>query len=86
MRDPDFALSAGPVSATPRVLGALGSPIVYHYDPAFLERFRATERKLADVFLTKNDVLLNRSPRTLAKLEARLFCGSGSLGASIRTS
>ena len=58
MRDPDFTLSAGPVSATPRVLAALGSPIVYHYDPAFIERFRATERKLADVFLTTNDVLL----------------------------
>ena len=69
MRDPDFTLSAGPVSATPRVLGALGSPIVYHYDPAFLERFRATERKLADVFLTKNDVLLMQGEAVLG-LEA----------------
>ncbi len=69
MRDPDFTLSAGPVSATPRVLAALGSPIVYHYDPVFLERFRATERKLAQVFLTKNDVLLMQGEAVLG-LEA----------------
>jgi pyridoxamine--pyruvate transaminase len=69
MRDPDFTLSAGPVAATPRVLAALGSPIVYHYDPAFLERFRAAERKLADLFLTKNDVLLMQGEAVLG-LEA----------------
>ena len=69
MRDPDFTLSAGPVTATPGVLAALGSPIVYHYDPAFIERFRATERKLADVFLTTNDVLLMQGEAVLG-LEA----------------
>ena len=69
MREPDFTLSAGPVAATPRVLAALGSPIVYHYDPAFLERFRATERKLADLFMTKNDVLLMQGEAVLG-LEA----------------
>jgi pyridoxamine--pyruvate transaminase len=69
MREPDFTLSAGPVAATPRVLAALGSPIMYHYDPAFLERFRATERKLADLFMTKNDVLLMQGEAVLG-LEA----------------
>ena len=69
MRDPDFTLSAGPVTATPRVLAALGSPIVYHYDPAFIERFRATERKLAQVFLTECDVLLMQGEAVLG-LEA----------------
>ena len=69
MRDPDFTLSAGPVTATPGVLAALGSPIVYHYDPAFIERFRATERKLAQVFLTENDVLLMQGEAVLG-LEA----------------
>jgi|SRR5579884_732531 len=58
MRDPDFTLSAGPVSVSPRVLAALGSPIVYHYDPVFLERFRATTEKVKQVFQTRNDVLL----------------------------
>ena len=41
MRDPDFTLSAGPSTASPRVLAALGSPIVYHYDPVFLEALPA---------------------------------------------
>src|SRR5205807_1864604 len=69
MRDPDFTLSAGPVMASPRVLAALGSPITYHYDPAFLEAFRRTERKLAEIFLTKNDVLLMQGEAVLG-LEA----------------
>ena len=69
MRDPDFTLSAGPVTAWPRVLAALGSPLVYHYDPVFLEAFRRTERKLAQIFLTKNDVLLMQGEAVLG-LEA----------------
>ena len=69
MRDPDFTLSAGPVTAPPRVLAALGSPITYHYDPAFLDTFRRTERKLAEIFLTGNDVLLMQGEAVLG-LEA----------------
>src|SRR5436305_3455769 len=69
MRDPDFTLSAGPVSAPPRVLAALGSPLTYHYDPAFLEAFRRTEQKLAEIFLTGNDVLLMQGEAVLG-LEA----------------
>jgi pyridoxamine---pyruvate transaminase len=69
MRDPDFTLSAGPVAASPRVLAALGSPLVYHYDPAFLARFRATEEKLQQVFRTSNDILLMQGEAVLG-LEA----------------
>jgi pyridoxamine--pyruvate transaminase len=69
MRDPDFTLSAGPVTSSPRVLAALGSPITYHYDPVFLEAFRRTERKLAQIFLTENDVLLMQGEAVLG-LEA----------------
>lgn len=69
MHEPDFTLSAGPVSASPRVLAALGSPITYHYDPVFLEAFRRTERKLAEIFLTENDVLLMQGEAVLG-LEA----------------
>src|SRR4029453_11577591 len=36
---------------------------------AFLDRFRATERKLADLFMTKNDVLLMQGEAVLG-LEA----------------
>jgi pyridoxamine--pyruvate transaminase len=69
MRDPDFTLSAGPVTTSPRVLAALGSPMVYHYDPVFLEAFRRTERKVAQIFLTGNDVLLMQGEAVLG-LEA----------------
>src|SRR5579862_4843743 len=69
MRDPDFTLAAGPTTAWPRVLAALGSPIVYHYDPAFKEAFRRTERKLASIFRTENDVLLMQAEAVLG-LEA----------------
>ena len=51
------------------MLAALGSPIVYHYDPVFLERFRRTEKKLAQVFLTGNDVLMMQGEAVLG-LEA----------------
>lgn len=69
MRDPDFTLSAGPVAASPRVLAALGSPLVYHYDPAFLARYRNTEQKLREVFRTGNDILLMQGEAILG-LEA----------------
>jgi pyridoxamine---pyruvate transaminase len=69
MRDPSFTLAAGPTTAWPRVLAALGSPIVYHYDPAFLEAFRRSERKLAELFKTENDVLLMQGEAILG-LEA----------------
>src|SRR5919198_6731372 len=66
---PDFTLSAGPTAVWPRVAAALGSPLTYHYDPAFLEAFRRTERKVAELFLTKNDVLLMQGEAVLG-LEA----------------
>ncbi|PWU23267.1 MAG: aminotransferase [Candidatus Rokuibacteriota bacterium] len=69
MRDPDFTLSAGPTMAYTRVLAAQGAPITYHYDPAFLECFRRSERKLAEIFMTKNDVLLMQGEAVLG-LEA----------------
>src|SRR5262249_4205295 len=56
-------------AATPRVLAAMGSPIVYHYDPAFIERFRHTEQLVKDLFRTTNDVLLMQGEAILG-LEA----------------
>ncbi|WP_431220002.1 pyridoxal-phosphate-dependent aminotransferase family protein [Leifsonia xyli] len=54
----DFTLSAGPTVASAQTLAALGSPITYHYDPEFLELFRGTERKVARLFQTGNDIVL----------------------------
>jgi pyridoxamine--pyruvate transaminase len=66
---PDFTLTAGPTMASPRVLAALGSPIVFDYDPVFLERFRHTESCLAEVFRTRHDVVLMQGEAVLG-LEA----------------
>ena len=69
MNDPDFTLSAGPVTASARTLAALGSPITYHYDPAFLDCFRRTERKVAQLLQTAADVVLMQGEAVLG-LEA----------------
>ncbi len=69
MRPPDFTLTAGPTMASPRVLSALGSPIIFDYDPVFLDRFRETERLLGAVFRTQNDVVLMQGEAVLG-LEA----------------
>jgi pyridoxamine---pyruvate transaminase len=69
VRAPDFTLTAGPTMASPRVLAALGSPIIFDYDPVFLEEFRETERLLAEVFRTNNDVVLMQGEAVLG-LEA----------------
>jgi pyridoxamine--pyruvate transaminase len=69
VHDPDFTLSAGPTMAPHRVLAAQGAPITYHYDPTFLEAFRRTERKVAELFRTRQDVLLMQGEAVLG-LEA----------------
>src|SRR5436190_23737394 len=51
--------------ASPPVLAALGSPIIFDYDPVFLERFRETERLLADIYRTSNDVVLMQGEAVL---------------------
>jgi pyridoxamine--pyruvate transaminase len=69
MRAPDFTLTAGPTMASPRVLAAMGSPIIFDYDPVFLERFQETERLLAAAYRTRNDVVLMQGEAVLG-LEA----------------
>ena len=60
-RRPDDGLAQGARRA--------GAPIVYHYDPAFLEAFRRTERKVGELFRTKQDILLMQGEAILG-LEA----------------
>src|SRR5256885_1722342 len=60
---------AGPTAPSPPPLPALGSPITYPYDPAFLECFRRTERKVAQILQTSNDVVLMQGEAVLG-LEA----------------
>jgi pyridoxamine--pyruvate transaminase len=66
MKAPDFTLTAGPTMASPRTLNALGSQIVYHLDPSFLETFARTTEKAKAFFHTKNDMLLLQGEGILA--------------------
>ena len=55
----DLTLSAGPNDVSAGVRAALGSPIMYHYDPAFGERFRETERMVAEIYgTTSHEIIL----------------------------
>jgi pyridoxamine--pyruvate transaminase len=69
LREPDFTLAAGPAAASARTLAALGSPIIYHYDPVFLDAFRATEASVGQVFGTGNEIILMQGEAVLG-LEA----------------
>jgi pyridoxamine--pyruvate transaminase len=69
MRQADFTLSAGPTTAANRVLAAQSSPIIYHYDPAFIEEFKRTERKVGEVYRTNADIVLMQGEAILG-LEA----------------
>ncbi len=69
MRGPDFTLTAGPTMASDRVRAALGGPMLFDYDPVFIDRFRGLERKLADLLHTEQDVVLMQGEAVLG-LEA----------------
>jgi pyridoxamine--pyruvate transaminase len=69
MREPEFTLTAGPITASHHTLAALGSPIIYDYDPVFLERFAAVEEKVAQLYRTRNDIVLMQGEAVLG-LEA----------------
>jgi len=69
MREPSYTLTAGPTGSWPSVEAAMGAPLVYDYDPLFLERFARTERKVAELFRTAGDVVLMQGEAVLG-LEA----------------
>jgi len=51
--EPVFTLTAGPTGATPDTLAALGRPVLYHYDPVFLELYADTVELLRRAFGTR---------------------------------
>ena len=55
---PRINAAAGPVEVSPRTLRAMSRPVLYHYDPAFLELFDRTEGLLKRVFRTEHDVVI----------------------------
>jgi pyridoxamine--pyruvate transaminase len=66
---PAFTLAAGPTTVSARVLAAQGSPVSYHYDPVFLDRFRTLGELVGQVYGTDNDIILLQGEAVLG-LEA----------------
>lgn len=69
---PDFTMTSGPCSVSPTVLSAMSRPVVYHYDPVFMELFQRVCGKLKDVFFTREDVIIMQGDAVLA-LEAAAY-------------
>jgi pyridoxamine--pyruvate transaminase len=57
-RWPEMTLAGGPVEATERTLRDMARPILYHYDPAFIELFERAEALLKAVYRTRYDVVI----------------------------
>lgn len=66
---PRLTLASGPVDVSPETLRAMQQPVLYHYDPLFLDTFRATNQLMARVFQTSHDVVLLQA-EAIAGLEA----------------
>src|SRR5215210_4766927 len=66
---PRLNLAAGPVQVTDQTLRDAARPILYHYDPAFIELFARTSGLLQEVFRTKYDVVIMQGEAILG-LEA----------------
>ena len=63
---PRLTLASGPVDVPQETLRAMQQPIVYHYDPVFLETFRRVEALTKQVFQTNHDVIVMQGEAVLA--------------------
>ncbi|MDQ3540955.1 MAG: alanine--glyoxylate aminotransferase family protein [Chloroflexota bacterium] len=66
---PRFNMAAGPVDVTNETLRAMQRPVLYHYDPAFIEVFEHTSSLLQRVYGTRHDVVIMQAEAILG-LEA----------------
>lgn len=70
---PQMTLAGGPVQVTDRTLRDQSRPVLYHYDPAFIELFAHTCDQLQKVYRTNYDVVIMQGEAILA-LEAAAAC------------
>ncbi len=66
---PRLNLASGPVDVTVETLRAMQRPVLYHYDPAFIEVFERTTGLLQHVYQTQYDVVIMQAEAILG-LEA----------------
>ena len=55
---PQMTLAGGPVEVSARTLRDQSRPVLYHYDPAFIEIFDRTCTLLQQVYRTRHDVVI----------------------------
>jgi (S)-ureidoglycine---glyoxylate transaminase len=65
-------MGPGPINADPRVLRALGAPLVGQYDPAMTAYMNETQALYREVFATSNDATLLIDGTSRAGIEAAL--------------
>jgi pyridoxamine--pyruvate transaminase len=70
---PKMTLAGGPVEVSHRVLRDQSRPVLYHYDPAFIELFEHTCDLLRKVYRTQYDVVIMQGEAILG-LEAAAAC------------
>ncbi|MDF3040035.1 MAG: Serine--pyruvate transaminase, partial [Thermomicrobiales bacterium] len=66
---PRLNLAAGPVQVMDQTLRDAAKPVLYHYDPAFIDLFAHTSDLLKQVFRTNYDVVIMQGEAILG-LEA----------------
>jgi pyridoxamine--pyruvate transaminase len=70
---PMMTLASGPVEVSERTLREQSRPVLYHYDPAFIDLFERTASLLQRVFRTRYDVIIMQGEAVLG-LEAAAAC------------
>jgi pyridoxamine--pyruvate transaminase len=66
---PRLTLASGPVDVPHETLRAMQQPVVYHYDPIFIEAFQRTTDMMQKVFGTSHDVVILQA-EAIAGIEA----------------
>ena len=66
---PRMTLASGPVDVPLETLRAMQRPVVYHYDPVFIDLFERTTEMMRRVFGTQNDILILQA-EAVAGIEA----------------
>ena len=69
---PRLLLGPGPSDAHPRVLTAMGTPLLGHLDPQFLAIMNETQEMLRQAFFTKNNLTFPVSATGMAGMETCL--------------
>mgnify|MGYP000978297674 CR=1 FL=1 len=63
---PQMNLAGGPVQLNEKTLRDQSRPVLYHYDPAFIDFFEHTCNLLKDVYHTNYDVVIMQGEAVLA--------------------